>query len=479
MNLENIKSIEQARAGFASGAFLPSDLTAFYLKNIEANNKKGKELNIYLEVFADVMDAAKMADAKYKDGSARELEGIPFAIKDCILIKGKVASSGSKMLESFVAAQDATAIKLLRAAGAVLLGRTNMDEFAMGGSGENSAYGPTKNPLDVTRVPGGTSSGSAAAVAANMCLVALGSDTGGSVRQPGSFTGVYGYKPSYGGVSRSGLIAAGSSLDQIGILANNIKDVETVYKIIGKEDVLDGTSIPAEVRREKNKKAFSKSVCYIKSAIDSEGVSGEVRNNFYAFIEKAKAKGYGVNEINNEDLSSLKYALAMYYIIMPAEVSTNLSRMEGLRFGGGDVGAVLNYEDLYKKVRSKFFGKEAKRRIIIGSYVLSHGYYDAYYGKATAMRKIMKAQFAKIFKEDSIFLSPTAPTTAFKLSSAGETRDPLTLYMEDIFTVPANLAELPGISIPSGFDSEQLPFGIQALAGYGRDQDLFDFAKDF
>jgi aspartyl-tRNA(Asn)/glutamyl-tRNA(Gln) amidotransferase subunit A len=468
------KSIKEAKDRFISGELKPSELVQAYLENIKSKNP---ELNAYLEVFTDdALESAKLADEKYAKGKARELEGIPFAVKDCILIEEKVASAGSKMLEKYVAPYDATAIKLLKEAGAIFLGRTNMDEFAMGGSGENSAYGPTLNPHDQTRVPGGTSSGSAAAVAADMCLVALGSDTGGSVRQPGSFCGVVGYKPSYGGVSRSGLIAAGSSMDQIGVLAHTGEDAQLVYKIIGKEDVLDGTSIPEKVREEKNKIEFKKTILYPKKLIESGGINKEVQDNFNQFLETAKAKGYSLKEV---DVEALKYALAMYYIIMPAEVSTNLSRMDGLRFGGGDVGEVSSYQDLFRKNRGKFFGKEAKRRIIIGTYVLSHGYYDAYYGKATLLREELKKQFAEIFTEGSIYLTPTAPTTAFKLSASGEEKDPLTLYLEDIFTVPANLAQLPGISIPNGADQAGLPFGIQALAAFGCDEHLFQFAKDF
>jgi aspartyl-tRNA(Asn)/glutamyl-tRNA(Gln) amidotransferase subunit A len=467
------KSIEEAKTKFESGEMKPSQLVEMYLEQIEKLNPK---LNAFLEVFADVKELALKADEKYAKGEARELEGIPFAVKDCILIEGKIASSGSKMLEKYVASYDATAIRLLREAGALFLGRTNMDEFAMGGSGENSAYGSTLNPLNETRVPGGTSSGSAAAVAADMCLVALGSDTGGSVRQPGSFCGVYGYKPSYGGISRLGLIAAGSSLDQIGILAHSVEDVELVQKVLGKADTLDSTSIPEVVRSKiKAENSYKKTILYPKSLIDSEGIDGGVRENFYQFLEKAKTQGYEVKEV---EIDALKYVLAMYYIIMPAEVSTNLSRMDGLRFGGGEVGEVASYQDLFRKTRGQFFGSEAKRRIIIGTYVLSHGYYDAYYGKATLLREKLKTEFAKVFTEGSIYLTPTAPTIAFKLKGAGEVRDPLTLYLEDVFTVPANLAQLPGISIPSGFDPEGLPYGVQALAPFGCDHFLFNFAKD-
>lgn len=467
------RSIEEAKQAFANGEYSPSQLVNEYLKKIEELNPT---LNAYLEIFEDVRELAQVADEKYKNGTARELEGIPFAVKDCILIEGKHASAGSKMLEKYVASYDATVVKQLREAGAIFLGRTNMDEFAMGGSGENSAYGATLNPHNHAHVPGGTSSGSAAAVAAEMCLVALGSDTGGSVRQPGSFCGVYGYKPSYGGISRFGLIAAGSSLDQVGILANTVEDVELVQTVLYRQDVLDGTSIPEGLRaRYATDVPFKKTILYPKILVDGGGINADVQKNFYEFLDTAKVRGYEVKEVNIE---ALKYALAMYYIIMPAEVSTNLSRMDGLRFGGGDVGEVNSYQELFKKTRGKFFGAEAKRRIIIGTYVLSHGYYDAYYGKATLLREQLKAEFAQVFAEGSIYLTPTAPTTAFKLKGAGEERDPLTLYLEDIFTVPANLAQLPGISIPSGKDEVGLPYGVQALAPFGHDHFLFQFAKD-
>jgi aspartyl-tRNA(Asn)/glutamyl-tRNA(Gln) amidotransferase subunit A len=377
------------------------------------------------------------------------------------------------MLENYISPYDATAVRLLKEAGAVILGRTNMDEFALGGSGENSAYGKTLNPINHTRVPGGTSSGSAAAVAADMCLIAIGTDTGGSVRQPGSFCGVYGFKPSYGGVSRSGLIAAASSLDSVGVLARDINDVNTIYSVIGKEDVLDGTSIPETVRQSKLKTPYSKKVAYPKSYIESEGVDGEVKQNFYESVKKLESLGYSVEAV---EIDALKYALSAYYIVNTAEVSTNLSRFDGLRFGGGLVTGYSGYEDFYKKTRGTYFGKEAKRRIILGSYVLSHGYYDAYYGKATILRNILRAEFEKVFKQYSIILSPTAPTTAFTFNAA---KTPLEMYLEDIFTVPANLIGIPGISMPSGKDSTGLPFGLQALADFGCEHHLFALAQDF
>ncbi len=464
-------SIYEAQENFKLKNYSVTDLVVHYLTEI--NNKKN--LNAVLETFDhEALQAAKIADENFKSGNTRLLEGIPILVKDCILVKGHVASAGSKMLEKFVAPYDATVIRILKENGAIIIGRTNMDEFALGGSGENSAYGKTLNPLDETKVPGGSSSGSAAALAANLCLIALGSDTGGSVRQPASFCGVYGFKPSYGGNSRFGLIAAASSLDTIGVFAKDVNDIKLIYDIIGKQDTFDGTTTPDSLRTKiKSKNNFKKIVAYPKEYIESEGIDSEVKNNFIQSLETLKLKGY---EIKPVSLESLKYALSIYYIINTAEVSTNLSRMEGLRFGGGDVGEIKNYQELFSKSRGKFFGPEVKRRIILGSFVLSHGYFDAYYGKAQIIRAKMKEDFANLFKDVSIVLMPTAPATAFV---SGEKRDPLTLYLEDIFTVPANLAGVPAISIPSGFDSAGLPFGLQAMAAFGCDENLFTFAEDF
>ncbi len=465
------KSIAEARENFVAKNYSVTDLVVQYLEEI----KSRAHLNAVLETFHfEALQQAKIADENYKAGKARILEGIPVLVKDCILVKGHVASAGSKMLEKFVAPYDATVVRILKENGAIILGRTNMDEFALGGSGENSAYGKTLNPLDETRVPGGSSSGSAASLASNLCLLALGSDTGGSVRQPASLCGVYGFKPSYGGNSRFGLIAAASSLDTIGIFANNAEDIKLVYDLIGHQDLLDGTTIPDNLRNKiKNKNKYSKVVAYPKEYIESEGINEEVKKNFFESLEKLEAKGYEVKPVT---ISSLKYALSVYYIINTAEVSTNLSRMDGLRFGGGDVGDIKNYKELFAKNRGKFFGPEVKRRIILGSFVLSHGYFDAYYGKAQIIRAKIKKDFENIFSDVSILLMPTSPTVAFV---SGEKKDPMTLYLEDIFTVPANLAGVPGINIPSGFDSAGLPFGLQALAAFGCDQNLFTFAQDF
>lgn len=463
------KTIIEAKTMFASGEITVSHLVEHYFGVIK---EKNGDINAVLEIFEDAKVAAEIADKNIKEGKVRVLEGIPFLVKDCILVKGHVASAGSQMLKNYVATFDATAIKKIRDAGGIIIGRTNMDEFALGGSGENSSYGPTKNAVDVTRVPGGSSSGSASAVAAGMCLVALGSDTGGSVRQPAALTGIVGYKPTFGKNSRSGLIAAASSLDTIGIFANDVDSVNIIESVIGEFDILDNTSVPVEVRsRIKFEDKDKYKIAYPESYLNGEGLNAEVKKIFFDTLEKLKSQGYEVVGVNME---TLKYALSMYYIINTAEVSTNLSRMEGLRFGGGDVGDVKNYQELFAKNRGKFFGPEVKRRIMIGSYVLSHGYYDAFYGKALELRTKMKNEFEKVFNDVDFLVMPTAPTTAWKF---GEIKDPLSLYLEDIFTVPANLAGLPAISVPSGVDSNNMPIGFQILGPYLSDEKLLDFAK--
>jgi aspartyl-tRNA(Asn)/glutamyl-tRNA(Gln) amidotransferase subunit A len=463
-------SIDQAKAMFQSGEMSPTYLVEHYFSVIK---EKNPTINAVLETFSDALNDAKVSDENYKNGNARSLEGIPVIIKDNILYKNHISSAASKMLENYLAPYDSTIVKLLKDAGAIIIGRANMDEFALGSSGENSAFGKTLNPIDTTRVPGGTSSGSAAAVAAGMCMFAIGTDTGGSVRMPANFCGVYGMKCTHGYLSRSGLIAAASSLEGAGILANSIDDVKTVYEVLSSADPMDNTSVPTEKREEiKNNSNYKKVVIYPEEYVNAKGIGDDTKKDFYDSLEKIKKAGYEVRPVNFE---TLKYALSVYYIINVAEVSTNLSRMEGLRFGGGDIGDVKNYQELFSKNRGKFFGPEVKRRIMLGSYVLSHGYYEAYYGKALLLREKMRSEMRKFFTDASILVMPTSPTTAFKFSAD---RDPLSLYLEDIFTVSANICAIPAISIPTGKDSDGLPFSLQAHAAYGCDEDLFKFVKD-
>ena len=436
------------------------DLVSACLENIK---EKNDELNALLEVFNDVLDQAKKADEMIASGNKGKLVGIPMVIKDNILINGRKVSASSKMLENYVASYDAYVIKKLRDAGVIFIGRANMDEFAMGSSTENSAYGPSKNPYDISRVPGGSSGGSAVAVASGMCIASLGTDTGGSIRQPASFCGIVGMKPSYGGVSRSGTMAMSSSLDQIGPLTKTAEDAKIIFDCIRGQDEMDSTSIQLSDSRE------SKKVIGIPRNWLKEGIDTDVMQNFEEQIEKLKKLGYEIKDI---DLPYSKYSLAVYYILMPAEVSTNLSRLDGVRYGLRKEGETMF--DSFKKSRSSGFGLETRRRIILGTYVLSHGYYDAYYNKAWKVRHAIEKEYENIFKEVDFVFTPTAPTTAFKF---GEKKDPLQMYLSDIFTVPANIAGIPSISVPTGFNSNGLPFGVQFMSSLGSDNNLFTISS--
>lgn len=435
-----------------------------------------KYLNAYLEVFEDVRSQAECAQRMIDDGIATPLTGIPLAMKDNILIKGKIASASSKMLESYHASYDAFVTKKLREAGAIFLGRANMDEFAMGGSTENSAFGTTKNPHDEMRVPGGSSGGSAAAVAVDSALGALGSDTGGSIRQPAAFCGVVGLKPTYGSVSRSGLIAMASSLDQIGPIAKTVEDAEIIFNTIRGYDPMDSTSVPDATWRpslqvvQKKPKVIGVPFNFIRS----EGVDPRVLKNFEDSLEKMRATGYEIRDIS---LPSLAYGLSVYYILMPAEVSSNLARFDGVRYGYHADG--VNLLEDYARSRGEGFGREVRRRILLGTYVLSAGYYDAYYGRACAVKEMLRREFVEIFKDVDVIATPTTPTPAFKIGE--KTGDPLQMYLADIFTVPVNIVGVPAISVPSGFVDEggkELPLGMQFIAPHFREDVLFAVGKD-
>lgn len=459
-----------------NGDFSAVDLTQAYLNEIKDKNT---EINAYLEVFSDVIEQAKTADEKFKSGTATVLTGIPFAIKDNILIKGRVASSASKILENYHATYDATVIDRLKKEGVVFLGRTNMDEFAMGGSTENSAFGVTKNPHDISRVAGGSSGGSAAALAMNGALSALGSDTGGSIRQPASFCGLVGLKPTYGRVSRSGVMSMGSSLDQIGPFGKTVSDVEIVYNAIKGQDILDGTTI-SDTTYSPKKIGSKKPVIGIpRHFLTGDGIAKDVLKNFDESIEKFKNLGYEIKEIT---LPNISYSLAVYYVIMPAEVSSNLSRFDGVKYGLHKDGK--DGIDDYFETRGAGFGKEARRRILLGTYVLSSGYYDAYYNRANAVRRIITEDFMKAFESVDVILTPTTPAPAFKVGE--KTADPVAMYLEDIFTVTANLTGMPAMSIPSGFsdvegkkEGKKLPLGLQMTARHGDEKTLFEVGKEF
>ncbi len=465
MDLSKI-TIKEARKLLDSKQLSAVDLANYYLKNIE---EKNKDLNIYLEVYPDVLEQAEKAQKIIDKGESQILTGIPIAVKDNILIKGRKVSAASKILENYRATYNATAIERLLNQGVVFLGRTNMDEFAMGGSTENSGFGVTKNPIDIERVPGGSSGGSAAAVAAHMAMASLGSDTGGSVREPASFCGVVGLKPTYGSVSRYGLMAMGSSLDCIGPIAKNVTDTEIIFDSIRGLDKMDSTSIthpsPSLTTREGGTK-----IGVPFDLLNQEGISKEVKENFEESIQKLKNLGFEIVDIK---LPNIDKSLAVYYIVMPAEVSSNMARFDGQKYGlHKDAPNLL---EVYKKTRGEGFGKEVRRRIILGTYVLSTGYYDAYYGKALEVRRIIKEEFAKAFEEVDVILTPTTPAPAFKI---GEKSDPLSMYLADIFTVTANIVGCPAISIPSGFSGD-LPLGIQFMAKDGAEKTLFEIGKRF
>lgn len=470
IDLTNL-TIKKAHDAMKKGGYTAVDLANAYLNEIK---NKNAEINAYLEVFADVIEQAKEADKRFKDGTATMLTGIPFAIKDNILIKGRIASSASKILDDYHATYDATVIERLKVEGVVFVGRTNMDEFAMGGSTENSAFGVTKNPFDSSRVAGGSSGGSAAAIAMNGALVGLGSDTGGSIRQPASFCSLVGLKPSYGRVSRYGVMAMGSSLDQIGPFAKTVTDAEIIYNSISGTDPKDSTTISDSTY--KIKPISKKPVIGVpRHFLGGDGIDKDVMKNLNDSLEKFKSMGYEIKDIN---LPNIAYSLAVYYVIMPAEVSSNLSRFDGVRFGlhkDGKTGI-----DDYFETRGQGFGKEARRRILLGTYVLSSGYYDAYYNRANAVRRIITQDFVKAFENVDIILTPTTPAPAFKIGE--KISDPVAMYLEDIFTVTANLTGMPAMSIPAGFsekEGKKLPLGLQMTARHGEESLLFEVGKEF
>ncbi len=465
IDLKNL-TIEKAHESLRKGDFTCRTLAEEYLKAI---SEKNGELNAYLEVYDDVLTQADAAQKMFADGTATELTGIPMALKDNILVKGHIASASSKILGNHVAVYDASVIKALKKQGVVFLGRTNMDEFAMGSSTQTSAYGVTKNPRDTTRVPGGSSGGSAAALAADIALSALGTETCGSVREPAAFCGLVGLKPTYGSVSRHGIIAMGNSLDQVSPFGKNVRDVEIVFNALSFYDSEDSTSVPVKDRVQKSSNAKKIGVPW---HLFEEGVDEVVMKNFKESIDKLKNEGYEIVDIQ---MPYSKYSLAVYYIIMPAEVSTNLSRFDGIRYGYSAEGKDLM--EVYKKSRGEGFGAEARRRILLGTYVLSHGYHDAYYNKAVKVREKIKQEVLQAYETVDFIATPTVPFPAFKL---GEKMDnPVAMYLCDIFSAPANLAGVPSIALPSGNTTEGLPLSIQFMARHFHEADLFSVGKKF
>lgn len=459
-------------------------LTSDYFLRIE---EKDSEIQAYLALNKEfALDKARSVDKKIKNGKKIDLlAGIPCSIKDVITTAGIRTTAGSKMLENFVPPYDATVVKKLKAQDVVMLGKTNCDEFAMGASGENSSYQITKNPHDTSRVPGGSSAGSAASVAADMCVYSIGSDTGGSIRQPSSFCGVVGLKPTFGMVSRYGLIAMASSFDQIGPVTKTVEDAAIVLSRISGRDNNDSTSMPTvDKYYEKDLTGDLKNVRIgvPKEYFTSIGLDPKVREIVERSIEKYKDLGA---EIVNLSLPSGEYALATYYTIMPCEVSSNLARFDGIRFGQSiekeiAIEADVTLKDVYFKSRAKYLGKEVKRRIMLGTFALSAGYYDQYYLKAQKVRALIKKEFGEAFKKVDLIIGPTAPTPAFKIGE--KTDNPLEMYLADIYTVTANIVGLPGISIPAGeieIEEKKLPVGIQLLAKWFDEETLLNCAYAF
>lgn len=432
-----------------------------------------KHLNAFLEVFEKTaLEQAVLVDEKIKKGTAGKLAGVIVGLKDNICYKGHKVSASSKILLGFESLYSATVVEKLLAEDAIIIGRLNCDEFAMGSSNENSAYGNVLNPLNEKCVPGGSSGGSASAVAAGLCHVALGSDTGGSIRQPASFTGTVGMKPTYGRVSRYGLIAYASSFDQIGPVTRTVGDMAIMLEVISGHDKRDNTSSPKEVtaysKELRNQKKYK--VAYLKECVEAEGIDPEVKAAVLKQVETLKSEGHTVEAVS---FPYLDYLVPIYYVLTTAEASSNLSRFSGIHYGhrsekGGDL------ESTYKKSRSEGFGKEVKRRIMLGTFVLSAGYYDAYYSKGQKVRRLVQEKTRDIFKDYDLILSPTTPGTAFEFGK--NSADPIKMYLEDIFTVQAPIAGIPAISVPCGTHSNGLPMGLQLMADYFEEGKLLDLA---
>lgn len=467
--MKNWESISKIAAKVNSGELSAVSLVEKSIRLAQEHT----EYNALLDLFDDsALQKAREIDEKVKQGeNVGPLAGVPYIAKDNFLTTGGKTTAGSNILANFESPYQATAINKLEAAGAILVGKANLDAFAHGSSTENSDFGPTKNPVDATKVPGGSSGGSAAAVALEIAPFALGTDTGGSIRLPASFCGVVGLKPTYGLVSRFGVVAMASSTDCIGPLATSVEDIASVLDVISGKDQWDSTTIERDQLSYRDlKESKSKKIGVIKQFMDA-GLSDEVRTVIDASIENLKSQGYEITEV---DLPSIDLALACYYIIVPAEISSNLSRYDGIRYGASDRSAsTLN--EVYQSTRTSNFNDENKRRIMIGTFVLSSGYYDAYYKKAQTVRTKLIQEFEKVFSEVDFLVGPVAATTAFKLGE--NTKDPLQMYLTDIMTVAANLVGVPSISVPC--PAKSMPVGLQIMAAQKKDHELLEIAKMF
>ncbi len=458
-------NIKETHKGLKEKKFSAVEVAKSYLKRIKSEDKK---ISAFLNVVEDLaMEQAKRIDEKIsKGGKISVLSGVPAAIKDNIQVEGVKSTCASKILENYVSVYDATCIKKLKEQGIVILGKTNLDEFAMGASTENSGFFPTKNPKDLKRVPGGSSGGSAAAVASDMACYALGSDTGGSIRQPASFCGVVGLKPTYGAVSRYGLVAFASSLDQIGPITKSVEDAQIVFDAISGKDPMDSTSVDFKNSKFKdsNLRIGMPKEYFVK------GLNKDVEKIIKGAVKKYEDLGAKVIEIS---LPHTNQAIPVYYLICTSEASSNLARYDGIKYGLSK-SSDRELIDVYLNTREQGFGDEVKRRIMLGTYSLSAGYYDAYYLKAQKIRALIMDDFKKAFEKVDVIFSPVAPSPAFKLKE--KTSDPLQMYLEDIFTAPVNLAGLPAISIPAG-NAGKLPVGLQIVGNYFEENKIFETAK--
>jgi aspartyl-tRNA(Asn)/glutamyl-tRNA(Gln) amidotransferase subunit A len=468
--LKEYRSLAEIQTDLQNQCVTLAQLAKMYLQRIEEK----KHLNAFLEVFSDeVLQQAEKIDKKIAEKKAGRLAGMVIGLKDNICYKGHKVSASSKILEGFESLYSATVVERLLAEDAIIIGRLNCDEFAMGSSNENSAYGNVLNPINETKVPGGSSGGSAAAVAANLCLAALGSDTGGSIRQPASFCGLVGLKPTYGRVSRYGLLAYASSFDQIGTFTNTIEDCALLLEIISGKDDFDSTLSSEKAPNFSEEIPFKRkaNIAFYKSYVEHSGLDPEIKIAFFQIVENLKKQGHTVTEY---DFPFLEYLVPAYYVLTTAEASSNLARYDGIHYGYRSKNAT-DLNTTYTKSRSEGFGAEVKRRIMLGTYVLSAGYYDAYYSQGQKVRRLLRNKTNELLENNDFILLPTTPHTAFDIGK--QVADPIKMYLEDIYTVQANLTGLPAISLPLGKHSNGMPFGIQLMGKSFKEDDLLAFAK--
>lgn len=466
----NFSSVREYHNAIKNGRITCVEAVSFCLKKISAT----AQLNAWLEVFeAEALERAETLDKARRDGEAiGRLHGVIVGLKDVICFKGHKVSASSRILEDFTSLYDATATRRLLEEGAIIIGRQNCDEFAMGSSNENSAFGPVRNAIDEKRVPGGSSGGSAVAVQTGSCMISLGSDTGGSVRQPADFCGIIGLKPSYGCISRYGLMAYASSFDQIGIFGKNLEDIALVLEVISGQDEYDSTASQSPALIETNKTGEEKyRICYFKNALDHPGLDPFIASEIRKILQTAATAGI---EVEGIDFELLDYIVPAYYVLTTAEASSNLSRYDGIKYGYQNKQKNITLTDLYKLSRSEGFGPEVKRRILLGTFVLSEGYFDAYFTKAQQVRRLLVEKTKSIFQQFDAIILPTVPAPAYKI---GEKKDPIEIFLADIYTVYANLAGIPAISLPLFTNVQGLPFGLQLMTAQHNEQLLLRLSE--